>query len=35
MIKEETINFLETFPEMENFWNCKNLAGDDIRIKQV
>jgi pyruvate-formate lyase-activating enzyme len=34
--KRRDTNFLETFPEMENFWNlCKNLAGDDIRIKQV
>ena len=34
--KRRDVSFLETFPEMENFWNlCKNLAGDDIRIKQV
>ena len=34
--KRRDVSFLDTFPEMENFWNlCKNLAGDDIRIQQV
>lgn len=29
-------NFLETFPEMENFWNlCKELAQDEIGIVQI
>lgn len=29
-------NFLETFPEMENFWNqCKDLAQDEIGIVQI
>lgn len=34
--KRRDTNFLETFPEMENFWNvCKELAQDEIGIVQI
>jgi organic radical activating enzyme len=34
--KRRDTNFLETFPEMEKFWDqCKDLAQDDIGIVQI